>query len=82
MRQYLLAYFQFSGLLVSVFTQLLEPRLALEASSTASPIVDLGYAQYEGIIDTTTGNTEFLGVRYAAPPTGAQSIDLLIVACC
>ena len=34
------------------------------------PIVDLGYAQYQGVSNSETGNTEFLGVRYAAPPTG------------
>ncbi|KAF8177596.1 Alpha/Beta hydrolase protein [Pholiota molesta] len=41
----------------------------------AVPIVNLGYATYQGIIvqDTLTNqtNTNFLGVRYAAPPTGA-----------
>jgi hypothetical protein len=40
----------------------------------AVPIVNLGYATYQGIIvqDTLTNqtNTNFLGVRYAAPPTG------------
>ena len=44
----------------------------LEARSNA-PVVDVGYAQYAGVIDTTTGNTEFLGIRYAAPPTGTLS---------
>ncbi|TEB27125.1 alpha/beta-hydrolase [Coprinellus micaceus] len=34
------------------------------------PIVDLGYAQYQGVANSETGNTEFLGLRYAAPPTG------------
>ncbi|TEB24773.1 alpha beta-hydrolase [Coprinellus micaceus] len=32
-------------------------------------IVDLGYAKYEGV-PSAFGNTNFLGVRYAAPPTG------------
>ncbi|KAF8170425.1 Alpha/Beta hydrolase protein [Pholiota molesta] len=48
--------------------------LALGAPS-AAPIVDLGYATYQGILvqDPVTNqtNTNFLGVRYAAPPTGA-----------
>ncbi|KAF5361006.1 hypothetical protein D9756_005124 [Leucocoprinus leucothites] len=35
------------------------------------PIVDLGYAQYEGSLSNNTGNLEFLGIRFAAPPTGA-----------
>jgi len=35
------------------------------------PTVNLGYATYQGVSNSETGNTEFLGVRYAAPPTGA-----------
>ncbi|KAL1663518.1 Alpha/Beta hydrolase protein [Schizophyllum commune] len=34
------------------------------------PIVDLGYAAYEGAFDPVNNVTQFLGVRYAAPPTG------------
>ncbi|KAJ7624940.1 Alpha/Beta hydrolase protein [Roridomyces roridus] len=33
-------------------------------------IVDLGYAQYQGTVDTATNITILLGVRYAAPPIG------------
>ncbi|KAG1875450.1 Alpha/Beta hydrolase protein [Suillus subalutaceus] len=45
--------------------------LALEAlATTNAPIVDLGYAQYQGSVDTATNTTSFLGVRYAAPPLG------------
>lgn len=36
----------------------------------AIPIVNLGYATYEGVVNATTNNTEFLGMRFAAPPTG------------
>ncbi|KAI9759113.1 MAG: hypothetical protein M4579_002560 [Chaenotheca gracillima] len=32
--------------------------------------VDLGYEVYEGTYNSTTGLNSFLGVRYAAPPTG------------
>ena len=35
-----------------------------------SALVDLGYARYQGSINNQTGNIEFLGIRYAAPPTG------------
>jgi len=35
-----------------------------------STLVDLGYARYQGSINNQTGNIEFLGIRYAAPPTG------------
>ncbi|KAJ7149765.1 alpha beta-hydrolase [Mycena crocata] len=40
------------------------------ASTTASPIIDLGYTRYQGIVNTTTNLTTFLGIRYAAPPVG------------
>ncbi|KAF8058209.1 Alpha/Beta hydrolase protein, partial [Lyophyllum atratum] len=33
--------------------------------------VDLGYAQYSGIFNSTTETTQFLGIRFAASPTGA-----------
>ncbi|KAF9268298.1 alpha beta-hydrolase [Marasmius fiardii PR-910] len=37
-------------------------------TSPSAPIIDLGYAQYQGVVD---GNvTNFLGIRYAAAPTG------------
>ena len=39
-------------------------------ASGAGPLVDLGYAKYEGVADETTGTTRFLGMRYAVPPTG------------
>ncbi|KAG1740867.1 Alpha/Beta hydrolase protein [Suillus paluster] len=51
--------------------------LALEALSSpltqttpSAPIIDLGYAQYQGSVDTATNITSFLGIRYAAPPVG------------
>uniref|UniRef100_A0A0W0EV04 Carboxylic ester hydrolase n=1 Tax=Moniliophthora roreri TaxID=221103 RepID=A0A0W0EV04_MONRR len=34
------------------------------------PIVDLGYAQYQGVFDVNTNTTSYFGVRYAAPPVG------------
>ena len=41
---------------------------------SATPIVDLGYAQYQGVpsVDpvNNASNTNFLGIRYAAAPTG------------
>lgn len=39
-------------------------------AAPAAPIVDLGYARYSGTLNATTGNTLFLGMRYAAPPIG------------
>ena len=50
---------------------------AAAVSPSPAPIVDLGYAKYQGILvqDTQTNetNTYFLGMRYAAPPTGTAS---------
>ncbi|KAJ4480045.1 Alpha/Beta hydrolase protein [Lentinula aciculospora] len=34
------------------------------------PVVDLGYAQYRGVFDPVHNLTSYLGIRYAAPPTG------------
>ncbi|KAJ3569027.1 hypothetical protein NP233_g5330 [Leucocoprinus birnbaumii] len=43
--------------------------VALAAQHTT--IVDLGYARYQGTVNKASGNLEFLGIRYAAAPTGA-----------
>ncbi|PPQ80160.1 hypothetical protein CVT25_001453 [Psilocybe cyanescens] len=52
--------------------------LAFQSFATvnaAPPIVNLGYAQYQGTVVqdkvTNATHTQFLGVRYAAPPTGS-----------
>ncbi|EGN99178.1 hypothetical protein SERLA73DRAFT_90445 [Serpula lacrymans var. lacrymans S7.3] len=39
-------------------------------ASASGPTVDLGYAQYQGSVNTTTDITSFLGIRYAAAPFG------------
>lgn len=41
---------------------------ARDTVSTAA--IDLGYAQYQGILDTSRNYSYFLGMRYANPPTG------------
>lgn len=38
--------------------------------SSNGTTVNLGYASYEGTIDSTTNVTKFLGIRYAAAPVG------------
>jgi hypothetical protein len=54
--------------LIQVVTLLL---LSLNAIATdTSPIVNLGYAQYQGYRNESSNMTIFLGMRYAAPPTG------------
>lgn len=51
--------------------------MSLPAAAVDVPVdtVDLGYATYQGVpfADTISGtnNTQFLGIRYAAPPTGS-----------
>lgn len=42
-------------------------------TSQSSPIVDLGYAKYQGTFDATNNQTNFLSIRYAAPPVGKPS---------
>ena len=44
--------------------------------NTTAPIVDLGYAQYQGYFDAQTNITHFLSIRYAAPPLGEYDMDL------
>ncbi|KAL5536969.1 hypothetical protein ACEPAF_792 [Sanghuangporus sanghuang] len=45
--------------------------LLVRSTSADSPqVIDLGYASYQGILNSTTNITSFLGLRYAHPPTG------------
>ncbi|KAH7920072.1 alpha/beta-hydrolase [Leucogyrophana mollusca] len=44
--------------------------LSLGVYAPSAPTVDLGYASYQGSVDTATNITSFLGIRYAAPPVG------------
>ncbi|KAL0957839.1 hypothetical protein HGRIS_000024 [Hohenbuehelia grisea] len=36
------------------------------------PVVDLGYAKYQGVTNKTSNTTTFLGIRYAASPAGER----------
>ncbi|KAJ7254594.1 Alpha/Beta hydrolase protein [Mycena rebaudengoi] len=36
----------------------------------STPVIDLGYARYQGEVNASTNVTSFLGIRYAAAPTG------------
>ncbi|KAH7906561.1 Alpha/Beta hydrolase protein [Hygrophoropsis aurantiaca] len=60
-----------------VFALALNARNFVDAAATggsaSAPVVDLGYAQYQGALDTTTNITSFLSIRYAAPPLGAAA---------
>ncbi|KAJ7026837.1 Alpha/Beta hydrolase protein [Mycena alexandri] len=44
--------------------------IVLLVGAQAGPVVDLGYGQYEGSVENTTLITSFLGIRFAAAPTG------------
>jgi hypothetical protein len=43
------------------------------AIAVAAPVVDLGYAKYEGVVDGS--RTQFLGIRYADSPAGNVSSE-------
>jgi hypothetical protein len=43
------------------------------SAQITNPIVDLGYAIYQGLFNQTSDTTNFLGVRYAAPPVGTSN---------
>ena len=50
----------------------------LSLTKADSPqIVDLGYATYQGLFNSTANTTNFLGIRYAAPPVG--ELDSLMI---
>ncbi|KAI0439332.1 carboxylesterase [Xylaria telfairii] len=40
------------------------------AHAMPSPIVDLGYAKYQGVYNSSFDQNVFRGIRYAAPPVG------------
>ncbi|KAJ7241623.1 Carboxylesterase family-domain-containing protein [Mycena rebaudengoi] len=39
-------------------------------AQTSGPIIDLGYAQYQGAVNPATNIANFKGIRYAAAPIG------------
>jgi carboxylesterase type B len=50
------------------FDSLLSKRQSSPASKNL--VVDLGYEQYQGVANSSTGLNTWRGIRYAAPPTG------------
>lgn len=46
------------------------PALVSGQNSTNEPIVNLGYGQFRGTVNTTVGVTTYFGLRYAQPPVG------------
>ena len=61
--------------ILSVFIHLSISSSLPTSGPPAQPIASLGYATYSGVpffdAVTNTTNTNFLGIRYAAPPTGS-----------
>ncbi|KXJ90658.1 Alpha/Beta hydrolase protein [Microdochium bolleyi] len=50
---------------------LIVPRVACRATAGSRlPLVDLGYARYQGLHDVSSGLNVWKGIRYAAPPIG------------
>ena len=47
-------------------------RSSIESTLSSTTDVDLGYAIYRGTYDEEVNQTEFLGIRYAASPTGSR----------
>ncbi|PVI00668.1 alpha/beta-hydrolase [Periconia macrospinosa] len=45
----------------------------LAQASTAGPVVNLSYAKYRGHYNSTLNITKYLGLPFAAPPTGQSS---------
>lgn len=43
---------------------------ASTTTEVAPPIVDLGFAQYQGFFNTSTDISTFLGIPFAEPPLG------------
>ena len=50
----------------------------VDITSTSPPIVDLGYAQYQGSFNSSNSITSFLGIRYAEPPIGMSFTSQII----
>ncbi|KAF4596861.1 hypothetical protein EYR40_007448 [Pleurotus pulmonarius] len=44
--------------------------VSLASAQAPAPIIDVGYARYQGIVNTRTKISTYLGIRYAAAPVG------------
>ena len=62
--------------LLSIVLYLAIPLSCSLVEAVSPPIVDLGYATYQGVFNSTSNTTNFLGIRYAAPPVGDNLIYL------
>ncbi|KAI0094263.1 cephalosporin esterase [Irpex rosettiformis] len=67
--------------LLSLATSIYASTHYIHPPPSIPPIVDLGYALYQGTFNATANTTDFLGIRYAASPTGVQKADALPTGC-
>ncbi|KAE9408457.1 alpha/beta-hydrolase [Gymnopus androsaceus JB14] len=65
-----LLYLASATITLSSATIHLSHRSTNTSNTASAPIIDLGYAQYQGVYDSVNNVTNYLGVRYAAPPVG------------
>lgn len=69
-------WYRLSLLLINIFGTRATPTTPAthisnsQSASVTAPIVDLGYARYQGYYDSEFGLNVFKGIRYAAPPIG------------
>jgi hypothetical protein len=70
---------QFTVLVCS--SPLQESGIRHKSRNAPGPIVDLGYAKYQGSTNVSTNISSFLSIRYAAPPTGEQMRQLPLICC-
>ncbi|THV01067.1 alpha/beta-hydrolase [Dendrothele bispora CBS 962.96] len=50
------------------FSLLLVAFAGFSNGQSGPPVIDLGYASYQGTFDSSTNVTNYLGIRYASPP--------------
>ncbi|KAF9064636.1 Alpha/Beta hydrolase protein [Rhodocollybia butyracea] len=62
--------FGFTALAVLLTIALASPSPLIHSRDNNVPIIDLGYAKYQGAFDSLNNVTSYLGMRYAAPPVG------------
>ncbi|KAJ5127241.1 hypothetical protein N7448_008020 [Penicillium atrosanguineum] len=60
----------FAACILLLLAVAIAPASLASPTHTASPVVDLGYARYQGSHNSTYDIDVFRGIRYAAPPVG------------
>ncbi|KAH9833434.1 alpha/beta-hydrolase [Rhodofomes roseus] len=47
---------------------------SVDSTNGSTPVIDLGYAQYQGTFESDTNTSYFLGIRYAQAPVGESHV--------